>query len=250
MNRTELMKAYAVMLTERHGLSVLPIGEDKRPAIKWMDLQERKPTFEEILCWPDFTNLAVITGQVSNLVIVDCDSKEDGKWFWDNVAQSPTVVRSKRGFHYYFKHPGEKVQNAVKVSGKYDVRGDGGYALLPPSIHSEGGYEWVKPLVTVDELPVFLPEWRPVMQASRYARSDSEIRDAVAYIAKIKAISGSGGHNDTYRAACTLKSAGLSEAEALLALQDWNQTNADPPWSNRELLHKIQSAYSCSDFPS
>ena len=65
----------------------------------------------------------------------------------------------------------------------------------------------------------------------------------MAYIAKIVAVAGQGGHNETWRAVQRLKDSELSEAEALLAMQEWNRTNAKPPWSDRELLHKIRGVY-------
>ena len=157
-DRAEIIRAHAIMLAERHKFSVIPIGADKKPAIKWMEYQDRRPSIEEILAWPDAENLAVVTGAVSNLVVVDCDSKEDAQWFWENISKTSTIAKSRRGYHYYFRHPGDKVANGQKINGKYDVRGDGGYALVPPSRHSEGEYTWCKPLVAVDELPLFLPE--------------------------------------------------------------------------------------------
>lgn len=63
-----------------------------------------------------------------------------------------------------------------------------------------------------------------------------------AYIAHIRAISGQGGHNATFRAACKLRDSGLGEAEALAALVEWNETNAQPKWTVKELLHKVDDA--------
>ena len=72
----------------------------------------------------------------------------------------------------------------------------------------------------------------------------AQVRNAVAYIRRIHAKAGEGGHNATFRAACKLRDAGLSEEEALCVLTDWNETNASPPWSAADLVHKIRSVYS------
>lgn len=64
-----------------------------------------------------------------------------------------------------------------------------------------------------------------------------------AYIQRIEAVAGHGGHNATFRAACKLRDAGLSAEEALAVLEHWNATNAKPPWSTAELRHKILSVY-------
>jgi len=45
-------------------------------------------------------------------------------------------------------------------------------------------------------------------------------------------------------AKCILRDAGLSEAETLAAMIEWNQANAEPPWTVKELLHKVQDVFS------
>jgi hypothetical protein len=56
------------------------------------------------------------------------------------------------------------------------------------------------------------------------------------------AISGSGGHNQTFRVACSLYNGwGLSESETLRWLEQYNQ-KCDPPWSASELRHKATDA--------
>jgi archaellum biogenesis ATPase FlaH len=63
------------------------------------------------------------------------------------------------------------------------------------------------------------------------------------YLLKVPpAISGSNGHGMTFRAACILvKGFGLDQGDALALMREWNQ-NCQPPWSERELVHKIQDA--------
>jgi len=56
------------------------------------------------------------------------------------------------------------------------------------------------------------------------------------------AIAGQGGHNQTFAVACALVNGfALSESEALALLAIYNQ-RCDPPWTERELTHKIKSA--------
>jgi hypothetical protein len=54
------------------------------------------------------------------------------------------MVRSARGYHRYYLHPGVPITNSKKkVALGIDIRGDGGYVLAPPSLHPEGAvYEW------------------------------------------------------------------------------------------------------------
>ncbi len=91
-------------------------------------------------------------------------------------------------------------------------------------------------------MPMSDMAWRP--DVAPRTTDDREIADGAAYIEKIFAVEGKGGNSDTYRAACKLQESGLSESAALWALLAWNKTNAEPPWSERDLLRIIESVYS------
>ncbi len=63
------------------------------------------------------------------------------------------------------------------------------------------------------------------------------------YLTKLPpAISGAGGHAATFRAACECVRFGLSDADALALLRDWNGTHCRPPWTEKELTHKLADA--------
>ena len=69
------------------------------------------------------------------------------------------------------------------------------------------------------------------------------IERAFRYLADCPpAVSGQQGHNQTYRAACLLLHGfGLSQSDSLTVLRCWNE-RCLPPWSERELIHKLKSA--------
>ena len=55
-------------------------------------------------------------------------------------------------------------------------------------------------------------------------------------------MAGQGGHNVAFKSACVLVLGfGLTPSEALVLLAQWN-ARCEPPWSERELRHKIASA--------
>jgi hypothetical protein len=64
------------------------------------------------------------------------------------------------------------------------------------------------------------------------------------YLAKLPpAISGQGGHAATFRTACRLVIGfGLDRDQALTMLREWNETHCDPPWTEKELEHKVDDA--------
>ena len=70
------------------------------------------------------------------------------------------------------------------------------------------------------------------------------------YIAKCPpAVSGQGGHNATFHvAACLVHGFALGEPDAFALLSEYNR-GCMPPWSERELRHKVESA-SRADFRS
>jgi hypothetical protein len=69
------------------------------------------------------------------------------------------------------------------------------------------------------------------------------IERARCYVQKCdRAISGQGGHDQTFHVACQLVHGfDLPDGDALTVLREWN-ASCVPPWSEAELVHKIKSA--------
>jgi hypothetical protein len=66
---------------------------------------------------------------------------------------------------------------------------------------------------------------------------------ARALLAKYRARSGNGGHATTYSLAMHLVHGFLlGEETALSLLAEWNRYGAEPPWTERELKHKVRCA--------
>ena len=142
-----------------HGFSVIPVGRDKKPLIQsWAEFQYRRPTKDEVHQWwfeLEPVGVAIITGKVSNLVVLDAEKGADVRTL--AIPQTPTVATGGGGKHYYFKHPGRDIQNATRFMPLMDIRGDGGYVLAPPSLHVSGNnYEWITGL---DTTLAEMPEW-------------------------------------------------------------------------------------------
>lgn len=240
---------YACEYRER-GWSVIPLV-DKTPALaSWKEYQERLPTLGELAIWfaqPKY-NVGIVTGRISRLVGIDCDSVEAGdEWLKNHPSTPLTVKTGGGGTHFYYQHPEIDVRNRVRVGGrKMDVRADGGYLVAPPSQHASGAfYRWLQPDdYCLDDVPTIDPTWIESAHADHSRPTSRVIHDARRYIRSIVAESGNGGSNATFRAACILRDAGLSEAEVLAELIEWNSRgNAIPPWSLRELLHKTRSVF-------
>jgi replicative DNA helicase len=83
----------------------------------------------------------------------------------------------------------------------------------------------------------------PALNGHSFTSDASVLERARKYLTRVPpAVSGMGGHNATFYAACVLVIGFvLSEADALALLAEWNQT-CDPPWTERELRHKVNQA--------
>jgi hypothetical protein len=148
------------------GKSIIPL-RNKRPVIRWKKFQKELPTYNDVNDWfARFAvqQIAIITGNASGGIwILDCDGDLAVEWSLANVPGTPIKSKSRRGVHYYFKVPkGISIRNGanvvpeayIKKTSQIDVRGEGGYGVVPPSPFTGGKYEWLS-RGAWDELP----EW-------------------------------------------------------------------------------------------
>lgn len=128
--------------------NVLPgYGESKA---SWEQFQHNPPSDITVMEWfadRPRLNLAIVTGKVSNLVVIDIDNEQglkEFKQFLDVPSKWYWYVRTGKGFHVYFNYPdGVEIRNRTHWREGIDIRADGGYALAPPSIHPSGRqYTW------------------------------------------------------------------------------------------------------------
>jgi len=135
------------------GYSVFPVRHDKRPYFSWEPYQHRKPTRDELNSWWGAkgkyakSNVAIVTGKVSNLTVVDIDSKEGEKAIQQYVPldiQTPLVMTPRGGYHIYFQHEAE-IRNKTQFLKDCDIRSEGGYVVAPPSKNGSGNpYTWIR----------------------------------------------------------------------------------------------------------
>ncbi|MDD9946970.1 MAG: bifunctional DNA primase/polymerase [Myxococcales bacterium] len=95
-------------------------------------------------------NVGVATGEGSGVFVLDVDP--GGECALSGLeAASDTLPRTveastgrKDGRHLYFAYPGVRVACSSGALGRgLDVRGDGGYVVVPPSVHPNGRrYSW------------------------------------------------------------------------------------------------------------
>jgi hypothetical protein len=102
----------------------------------------------------DGRNLAIATGAVSNLLVVDIDEgpgktgNESLLLLQEKLVHLPNTLTVKTGGggrHFYFEMPAKQIDGSVgKLAPYIDVRANGGYVIAPPSRHISGNsYSWI-----------------------------------------------------------------------------------------------------------
>lgn len=212
------------------GWCIIP-AKGKIPQVKWQDYQNTKPTLEQIEKWwsenPDY-NIALITGAISGVVVVDID----GVTIPSHLPPTAVVQTSPGRFHYYFKHPGKHLKNAIgELMPGVDFKADGGIVILPPSNHfdkegnPDGQYLWLLPPKQTGfaDLPSWiferLDQKKTVEQISQGVFEGSRNVDTASYVGYLLS-----------------QTKNLEELQPLWELvKSWNQTHAHPPQEDRVL---------------
>ncbi|MGH9067153.1 MAG: bifunctional DNA primase/polymerase, partial [Acidimicrobiales bacterium] len=163
---------FEVRTRQGHLVCSCPAGPDcpspaKHPRVAWRHLDRLDPAQVQAWWrrWPS-AGIALRTGQVSGLVVVDVDPGHGGSASLDALTEGygplpPTLSVSTGGggWHHYFAAPGLALPNdAGRVLGAgLDVRAEGGIVVAPPTRHLSGQrYAWA---TTGPPDPTPLPTW-------------------------------------------------------------------------------------------
>jgi len=134
---------------------------EKKVFTKWTEFQNRKPTEREIKLWlsSSIQNYAIVCGEISNIVVFDVDTKNDGD-------PTPFLNRGfleirtpSGGYHFYalynslLKSTKHKKQEHKGILKAVDVQSNGSIVFAPPTVFKNGTYNIVHdaPLISVPE---------------------------------------------------------------------------------------------------
>jgi len=157
------------------GVAVIPVGyRSKKPEVRWRTYQDRLPTEQEISTWfrpGRLVNYAAVCGW-NGLTVLDFDDT-DGYADWlmwcvhqqgiaALVATTTYRVITRRGVHVYVFVADEP--RCGHFNGG-DIKGRGGYVLIPPSVHPSGHiyapWDNSAPILSVQTLADLLPDPPP-----------------------------------------------------------------------------------------
>lgn len=220
------------------GWSVIPIEpRGKKPLVKWEKYQKERATEDQIKQWwtkyPN-ANIGVITGIISEIIVIDIDSKKGEEEYIAKFNELHSTISQKTGkpeaTQKLFKHPGDHTyHNMARLLPDVDVRADGGYVVVPPSIHPNGTqYKWI-----IDPTEMGLDDLLPLpdeIKKHLFAQTERKPRNVEGWVQEALMGVKEGRRNDT----CT-KLAGFylrafeGDIEQVeIILQHWNEQNTPP----------------------
>lgn len=134
------------------GFAPIPVKPDKKGSyIKWQDYQDKFPTETEVKTWFsqwDNAMIGIITGKLSKLYVVDCDSQEAYETVSNLIPDSaltPVAMSPRGGYHIWFTGDDDCLPTKSALIPDVDTRGNGGMIISPPSINQHGkSYQWLK----------------------------------------------------------------------------------------------------------
>ncbi len=238
----------ALRYREKFNFGVIPIGGDKRPLLKWTEYQKRKADPKEIREWwkkSPAAMIGVVTGSISKLLVIDCDTLEGFEAIQKLIPDTlvvPIARTPRGGWHLYFCFPensGFTVGSGILPG--VDFRGEGGYIISPPSRNEEGkAYTWMPGLSLDEAPPAALPD-SIFNLFKKYLYIGHDDKDPKTMSSNVVMYQKGTRDDDLFHAANCLVKGGMQKNEieqtlTLLAL------SCKPPFPLNEIPAKIQSA--------
>jgi hypothetical protein len=202
----------AALHLAQHGFPVFPCREDKAPLV-CRGMHSATTDEHTIRHWWSRRPNALIgmpTGERSGTVVLDLDVKNgrDGIAAFERLCGEQElpphpVVRTRSGgeYHYFGVVPGRPVRNSAgRLGDRFDVRGEGGYVIVPPS----PGYEIIAGGAALPPPPDWLqgllegPPARlglPAVPVGAAARCPREVRRRLGLLLRKAATAARGSRN-------------------------------------------------------
>ena len=240
---------------EWHMLGYSPVPtRGKIPLIKWKEdygfhlkrptEQQVKELFEGLSC-----NIGILTGKVHGVVVVDADSPEAIEYVRLTCCPSPMRVLSRRGMHFYYRHPGFPVTSRRGLDEPpVDIKGDGGICTGVGSVHSSGFIYQLDEdcdMISSRDLPPYLKSWfpeKPIQPPKKVEVKGDRMERAYRYLNAIPT-AGKGSRNvSAFKAAVAMThDFGLPVEAATALLGNWNLRN-DPPLPEQDIDTIVRSS--------
>jgi len=230
------------------GLRVFPLPyKSKVPDLKaWQRVATREEA--RLTSWFDHgsRNVAVACGRISGVFVLDVDPLKGG----DNalnkliaehgrLPDTPMQLTGGGGQHYFFKYPENTVvrNSASRLGAGLDIRGEGGYVVVAPSVHPNGNaYEWEGSSDPLEGCAIAAaPSWLLRLLEEREITRGGNGADGAPLVA--------GERNASLiSVAGTMRRRGMSVASIEAALQAENIARCQPKLTAKEVTGIAKSA--------
>ncbi len=228
----------------RMGRPVFPCASNKKPltsrGFKDASLDEKTIT----AWWTDNPHALIGTPTGNGAIVIDVDGEEgemslQGLEFTHGPLPPTRTSATGHGRHLWYRVQCAVRNSAGKIADGIDIRGDGGYVILPPSPHPAGTlYRWVTRCAPA-ELPA---SWLELLLKQDMAEKVASTKESEPIPA--------GRRNSTLASiAGTMRRRGMSESAILSALIAENESRCVPPLprSEVEAIAKSYSRYPAPD---
>lgn len=248
------------------GLKIFPLSPcNKVPLKGTKGFKDATNDIEKIKKWwtdNPFYNIGMATGNGISIIDVDEGVDENGKikegeksikkWQEDNglLPDTLTAITGKGGRHLYYKTD-KCYGSATGVIKDVDVRSEGGYAVLPPSIHENGNrYRFVgdfdvgKITPADDVVNKFLSLVGSGKKGNIINANTKNVITKIKTKTNILEILSfdEGSRNDSlYRYGCSLQGKGYDDLKISAELTAVNLSKCNPPLSAEE-VNKIYNS--------
>jgi hypothetical protein len=139
-NTTQSSLTTAALELAAEGLPVFPCNSDKKPIVEggFKSATQDPGVIREMFARGGAALIGIPTGPASGHVVIDVDPRHGGDaWLRENQNRLPSTLTHgtpRGGVHLVFRAPDVGVRNSQgRIALGVDVRGAGGYAIVPPS---------------------------------------------------------------------------------------------------------------------
>jgi hypothetical protein len=195
--------------------------------------------------WPD-ANIGIPTG--IKFWVLDIDPRNGGEESLEALinkhgplTNTLQQISGGGGRHYLFQLPDQQVIKNGTLAQGIDVKGEGGYILVAPSIHPSGKpYTWdgARPITRQE----FLPAGGWLLEQTKGSRNGQAVPTLPERIPHGKQ------HETLFRMGCYLRSKGFGQDELFAALWAANQKRCEKPGPLKNIENLAASI--CTQYPA
>jgi hypothetical protein len=144
----------AALTYARRGIPVFPCEPGGKAPLTYSGFWDATTDARRVKTWWNrwpYANVGVPTGERSGLLVLDVDPRDGGleslaalELINGSLPRTAKTRTGGGGVHVFFRSPArEEVRNSAgRLGPGLDVRGEGGYVVVPPS-RTQSAYEWL-----------------------------------------------------------------------------------------------------------